>query len=108
MADKNDQNDQKCGNKTEEFNIRKEDNIDIKRIKKKQDTKDALNFTKTIILRATFLLLFCHQPKASKTHPNNSFEILHKISDRIPKLLVFLVSREKRWKIYLLLKACFV
>lgn len=32
MADKNDQNDQKCGNKTEEFNIRKEDNIDIKRI----------------------------------------------------------------------------
>lgn len=66
MADKNDQNDQKCGNKTEEFNIRKEDNIDIKRIKKKQDTKDALNFTKTIILRATFLLLFCHQPKHRK------------------------------------------
>lgn len=26
MANKNDQNDQKCGNKTEEFNIRKEGN----------------------------------------------------------------------------------
>lgn len=34
MANKNDQNDEKCGNKTKEFNIRKEDNIDVKRIYK--------------------------------------------------------------------------
>lgn len=58
----------------------------------KQDAKDTLNFTKTIILRAPFFLLFYRRPKASKTHTTNWFEILHKISDKIPKFL----SKEKK------------
>lgn len=53
MANKNDQNDEKCGNKTQEFNIRKEDNIDVKRIYKAR-YKRYLEFYENINFTCTF------------------------------------------------------
>lgn len=53
MANKNDQNDEKCGNKTQEFNIRKEDNIDVKRIYKTR-YKRYLEFYENINFTCTF------------------------------------------------------
>lgn len=63
----------------------------------KRDIKGTFNFTKTIILRAPFLPLFYRQPK--------TFCIKFQIKFLSSWCFSFL--KKKRWKIYLLLKACF-